>query len=110
MGLATAAARVQLLISQKNDLENKILLVAQSESTLSQFNSDLLQAGNDFTDPNSPVLKELNARQQRIHVLEKRLEMQKSQYQARLKAVETELESAKQMAQKQIESTFRYAA
>ena len=75
---------------------------------LSQSVQDLMQVGTDYTDPESPVVKMLNQRQAKLQQLEKRLQMQMAQYQTRLKMIETELESAKGMRDKNIQAAFRY--
>lgn len=108
MGLCNATIRVGLLSALKHDLEYKILTITQAKMNLSQSVSDLMQVGTDYTDPDSPVVKELNARQARLNQLEKRLDMQMNQYQTKLKMIEEELESAKQMRDNSIKSSFSY--
>ncbi|MBQ8168134.1 hypothetical protein IJZ97_01800 [bacterium] len=108
MGLINATIRVAMLNSQKLDLEYKIMLISQTQMNLSQSVQDLMQVGTDYTDPESPVVKMLNQRQAKLQQLEKRLQMQMAQYQTRLKMIETELESAKGMRDKNIQAAFRY--
>ncbi len=108
MGLINSTIRIGMLASEKFDLEYKIQLITQAQMNMSQSVQDLMQIGNDYTDPNSPVVKMLNQRQAKLQMLEKKLSLQMAQYQARLKMVETELESAKQMREKNIQSAFRY--
>lgn len=108
MGLIGATIRVAMLNSQRIDLEWKILQIGQAQSNLSQSVQDLMQAGADYTDPDSPVVKMLNQRQAKLQQLEKRLQLQMSQYQTRLKMVEAELESARNMRDKGIETAFKY--
>lgn len=108
MGLINATIRVAMLASQKMDLEYKIMLVTQAQMNLSQSVSDLMQVGNDYSDPDSPVVKQLKQREQRLQQLEKKLEMQKAQYQTRLEMVTTELESARKMRDQNIKTAFTY--
>ena len=108
MGLINSSIRVAMLASQKFDLEYKIMLVTQAQMNLSQSVNDLMQVGNDYSDPDSPVVKQLKQREQRLHQLEKKLEMQKAQYQARLEMVTTEIESAKKMRDQSIKAAFTY--
>lgn len=108
MGLINSTIRVAMLMSQKMDLEYKILLTTQAQMNLSQSVSDLMQVGTDYTDPDSPVVKQLKQREARLQQLEKRLQMQQAQYQTRLQMIEAEIESAKAMRDKSIQATFRY--
>lgn len=108
MGLINSSIRVTMLTSQKLDLEYKILLVTEAQRNLSQSVSDLTQVGNDYTDPDSPVVKMLNQRQAKLQQLEKRLTLQMAQYKTRLQMIETELESAISMRDKAIQSAFKY--
>ena len=108
MGLINSSIRVAMLMSQKLDLEYKILLTTQAQMDLSQSVSDLMQVGTDYTDPDSPVAKQLKQREARLQQLEKRLQMQQAQYQTRLQMIEAELESAKGMRERAIQTTFKY--
>lgn len=108
MGLINSTIRVSMLTSMKLDLEYKILTITQTQASLSQSVNDLMQVGSDYTDPDSPVVKMLNQRQAKLQQLEKRLTQQMAQYQTKLKMVETELESAKNMRDKNIQNAFRY--
>ncbi|MBE7710019.1 MAG: hypothetical protein E7Z93_06190 [Cyanobacteria bacterium SIG32] len=108
MGLINATIRVGMLASQKMDLEYKIMVITQAQMNLSQSVQDLMQVGTDYTDPDSQAAKILKQREARLQQLEKRLTLQMEQYKTRLKAIETELESAKGMRDKCIESTFKY--
>lgn len=107
MGLLVSTMRVQYLLQMKADLEYKIQLITQSKMGLMQSNSELMSIGNDF-DPDSPIVKTLQQRQAKLQVLEKQLDMQMSQYQNRLKSVETEIESARGVIDKNIQSSFKY--
>ncbi len=108
MGLINATIRVGMLAAQKMDLEYKILLITQAQMNLSQSVQDLMQVGTDYTDPESQAAKMLKQREAKLQQLEKRLQLQMAQYQTRLKAIETELESAKGMRDKNIEAAFKY--
>lgn len=108
MGLINSSIRVAMLASQKFDLEYKIMLVTQAQMNMQQSVTDLMQVGSDYSDPDSPVVKQLKQREQKLQQLEKKLEMQKAQYQARLDMVMTELESAKKMRDQAIKTTFSY--
>ena len=107
MGVLVATMRLQYLLQSKADLEYKIQLITQSKMGLMQSTNELMSVGNDY-DPDSPIVKTLQQRQAKLKVLEQQLDMQMNQYQNRLKAVETEIESAKGMIDKNIQSSFKY--
>jgi hypothetical protein len=107
MGLIVSQIRVMYLQQARLDLEYKIQLITQTKMGLSKSVSDLLEVGNDY-DPESPTTKMLQQRQAKLKVLEQKLDQQLAQYQARLKMVDTEYESAVQMRDKNIQSSFTY--
>ena len=74
---------------------------------MSQSVSDLMQAGNDY-DPESPITKQLQQRQAKLKVLDQKLDMQMQEYQNRLKMIEAEYDSCKDMLGKNIQSSFSY--
>lgn len=108
MGLINSSIRVTMLLSQKHDLEYKIMLITQAQMNLGQNLNDLMQVGTDYSDPDSPVVKQLKQREQRLQQLEKRLDLQQKRYQARLDMVTTELESARKMRDQAIKAIFTY--
>lgn len=105
MGLAVSTLRYLYLNSQRMDLEFKIMLITQSKTSLLSSVSDLQNIGSDM-DENSPVGKQLKQRQERLHLLEKKLTMQAEMYMARLKMIEREIETCKQSMDKNIQATF----
>lgn len=107
MGLISAAIRKQYLIAYRHDLEYKIQLIVQAKMALSSTVTDLLHTGTDL-DPENPIVKQLEQRKERLNLLEKKLDMEMNTYQARLKAVETELESCSAMIDNNIKSSFSY--
>ncbi len=107
MGLIVSQIRVMYLQQARLDLEYKIQLITQERMGLSAAVSDLMQVGNDY-DPESPTTKALQQRQAKLKVLEQKLQQQYDQYQNRLKMIDTEIESAKGMLDKNIERAFSY--
>ena len=81
MGLAVSTLRYLYLNSQRMDLEFKIMLITQSKTSLLASVSDLQNVGSDM-DENSPVAKQLKQRQERLHLLEKKLTIQASKFSA----------------------------
>lgn len=107
MGVITDTIRMHYLTNVKMDLEFKIQLVTQNRMELTEACNDLMQVGSDY-DSDNPIMKTLNQRQQKLKILEQKLEHQMEQYQIRLKMVETELSSCKQRIDKNIQETFSY--
>ena len=108
MGLINSTIRLNMLIAQRLDLEYKIQLITQSQMTLAQSVSDLMQVGTDYNDPDSPMAKMLQQRQAKLKILEQRLVQQMNQYKSRLDMVNTEIESCTAMRDKNIQIAFKY--
>ena len=107
MGLLVSTMRLHYLLLMKGDLEYKIQLITQSKMGLMQSTGELMSVGNDY-DPDSPIVKNLQQRQAKLKVLEQQLDVQMQHYQDQLKSVETEIESARGVIDKNIQSTFKY--
>ena len=69
--------------------------------------NEILALGNDL-DPDNPAVKQMQARADRLSVLEKRLDMQMQEYQVRLDMVSKELESCRKAVDKAIDRSFSY--
>ncbi len=107
MGLATAQLRLMYLNAYRLDLEYKEHLVAEAKMNLSKTVSDLLNVGSDL-DSDDPLVKKLEARKERLHVMEKELDMQMQHYREKIKMIEKDMESCEQMLEKNIERSFKY--
>lgn len=95
------------LNASRLDLEYKIQLVTQAKMGLSQSVNDLLNVGTD-TNPDSPIVKQLEQRREKLYLLEKKLDMQMQEYQNKLKMIDAEMESCKQMFEKNVKSSCSY--
>lgn len=107
MGLLIASIRKQYLISYRNELENKIMLAQDAKMTLTKAAKDLTPTGTDL-DPESPVIKELNKRKERLNLLEQKLDDQLNEYQEDLKMVEEQIKSCDTMFDSNLKNTFSY--
>ena len=107
MGLLNSQIRLMYLTQMRIDLEYKVQLITQAKMGLMSSQNDLLAMGNDL-DPESPSAKMLQQRQNKLKIMEQKLDMQMQQFQARLKALDTEEQSARQMQDKAIERSFTY--
>ena len=97
--------RLIQLNSLRMDLEYKIMLVNSSKLELSQSTSDLETLGTDL-DPNSAEAKALKKRQERLYLVEKRLDEQAQRYQIQLKMVEAEIQSLNSTIDSNIQRSF----
>lgn len=107
MGLATSTIRLMYLNASRLDLEYKIQLISESKMNLGETVNDLMNVGTDLS-PDSPVVKRLEQRRERLYLLEKKLDQQMLMYQNRLKMIEAEIESCQKMIDKNIEKAFKY--
>lgn len=107
MGMATAQMRLMYLNAYRLDLEYKVQLITEAKMNLSKTVTDLLNVGTDL-DSDDPVVKKLEARKERLNVMEKKLDMQMQQYQQKLQMIEKEMGSCEQLLQKNIERSFKY--
>ena len=109
MGMATSQLRLMQLMLHKLDLEYKVQLISEAKMNLSKTCTDLLNVGADL-DSDDPMVKQLEARKERLNAMEKKLDAQMAQYNTRLKMINSEYDSCKQMLDKNIERSFKYAA
>lgn len=107
MGMATAQMRLMYLNAYRLDLEYKVQLITEAKMNLSKTVTDLLNVGTDL-DSDDPVVKKLQARKERLNVMEKKLDMQMQKYQQKLQMIEKEMQSCEQMLQKNIDRSFKY--
>ena len=88
-------------------LESKIQWISTAKMELMASSNDIMSLGNDL-DPDNPAVKQMEARRDRLTLLEKKLDMQMQEYQTRIQAVQKELESCKQAVNSAIERSFHY--
>ena len=108
MGLISSSFRVMYLTAYKMSLESKIQWIATAKLELVASSDEIMALGNDL-DPENPAVKQLEARREKLIVLEKKLDLQMQEYQTRLKMVTTELESEKGAVDSAIQSSFSYS-
>lgn len=107
MGMATSQLRLMYLNAYRLDLEYKIQLISEAKMNLAKTCTDLLNVGTDL-DADDPLVKKLEARKERLNVMEKQLDMKMEHYKQTLQMIETEYSSCEQMLQKNIERSFKY--
>ena len=107
MGLISSTFRTTYLTAYKLTLESKIQWIATAKMELVASSDEILALGNDL-DPENPAVKQLEARRDKLTVLEKRLDLQMQEYQNRLKMVQAELDSCQGAVDSAIKSSFSY--
>src|SRR5574344_1003897 len=109
MGLLIASMRKQYLMRYRNELEDKIMLIQEAKTNLTKAGKDLMPVGTDM-DPDSPVIKELNKRKERLNLLEQKLDQQMNEYMEDLKMVEAQIEGCDKMFDDDLKQSFAYGA
>ena len=107
MGLITSTYRMMYLTAYQYTLESKMQWISTAKLELSASAEDVLALGNDL-DPENPAVKQLEARRQRLTVLEKRLDLQMQEYQVKIDMVSKEFESCKSALNSAMERSFSY--
>lgn len=108
MGLISSQIRVAFLTLYRSDLEFRIQMLTQTRLQLSSSVNELVSVGTDL-DPDSPEMKVLNSRQERLKMIDQKLDAELKRFQNQLQAVDTEIDSAQKFVDKNIKSTFSYA-
>ena len=107
MGLITSTYRMMYLTAYQLTLETKIQWIATAKMELVASSDEILSLGNDL-EPDNPAVKQMEARRDRLAVLEKRLDMQMQEYQTRLNMVNKELQSCQGAVDSAIDRSFSY--
>ena len=105
MGLLVAQMRLAQINEYRSDLEYKIRLVSSTKLDLSNQINELVGFGSDM-DPDSPEMKALEKKKERLYIVEKALDAQLQRYQTQLQMIEQEEESVKQSLEKAIQRSF----
>ena len=108
MGFVTDSIRLRQLHGQQMDLKFKIQQITTTKMSLTGINSDLTKVGTDY-DPDSPVMKTLQQRQEKIKLLEEKLSLQQQDYQLQLDMVSAEYQSCKARLKDEIQAEFSYS-
>ena len=103
MGLIVSTIRLIQLNSMRLDLEYKLMLINSSRLQLTASTGDLETLGTDL-DPDSAEAKALQKRQERLKVVEQRLEAQR--YQIQLKMIESEIQSVNSSIDSNIQMSY----
>ena len=105
MSILLAQMRLAQINTYRADLEYKIQLISSAKLDLSSQINDMVGLGSDM-EPDSPEMKELEKRRERLELVEKRLDERMQRYQVQLQMVEAEYQTCKQMVDKNIQYSY----
>ena len=105
MGLLIAQMRMAQINEYRSDLEYKIRLISSTKLDLSNQINELVGFGSDM-EPDSPEMKALEKKKERLYAVEKALDAQLQRYQTQLEMVDAEEQSVKQSLEKAIQRSF----
>ena len=108
MGLIASSFRMMYLTAYQISLESKIQWIASAKMELVASSDEIMALGNDL-DPENPAVKQMEARRDKLTVLEKKLDLQMQEYQSRLKMVQAELDSTRGAVDSAIERSFKFS-
>jgi DNA repair ATPase RecN len=108
MGLVSGIIRLQYLAQTQLDLEYKLQTLSQTKMQLASQGFELVSIGSDL-DPDSPEVKRLETRRQKLELMEKKIDAEILKYQNMLKMAETEMQSAQKIVDNSIKRSFSYA-
>ena len=94
MGIVTQTIGQQRYIAMQMDLEYKINLINETKLSLASSLNELVNVGSDL-DPSNPMVKQLQARKEKLHQLEKKLDMQLHMHQTQLQLVQQNMSALK---------------
>ena len=107
MGLVSGIIRLQTLKDMQLDLEYKIQTLSQTKMQLASQGFELVTIGTDL-DPESPEVKHLEQRRQKLQLMEKKIDAEVLKHQNMLKMAEAEIESAQKVVDNSIKRSFSY--
>lgn len=105
MGLLIAQMRLAQINEYRSNLEYQIQLVSSTKLDLSAQINEIVGLGSDM-DPDSPEMKALEKKKERLYQVEKALDQQLQRYQSQLQMIEAEEQGVKESLQKAIQRSF----
>ena len=108
MGFLVAFSRKMYLTSYVHNLQVKLNDITTEKLNLTDSISKLTSDISDIGDTDSPAVKQLEARKEKLENIDKQLDMRMKKIQTQLDAANTELQSADQMLQQTIQQSFSY--
>ena len=107
MGFVTSSIRLFYLTQLKNDLSYKIMLITEAKMDMARSITDLMGVGTDL-DPESPVIKNMKARREKMKLVEQELDQRLTVYKSKLEAVNNEINEVTQSVKEGAQRGFKY--
>ncbi|HSA07625.1 MAG TPA: hypothetical protein P5556_10665 [Candidatus Gastranaerophilales bacterium] len=107
MGLFTGLLRLAYLKQEELTLEYRIQTLSATKIQVADRAVNLVTIGSDL-DPQSPEYKTMEARREKLLLMEKKLDQELLRYQTLLKAVSAEVQSAQKIVDNSIKRFFSY--
>jgi hypothetical protein len=89
------------------DLEYQIQTLMQTQTQLADQGGALITISTDL-DPDSPESRMIEAKRQKLQVMDKKIQAELVRYQGLLKMAEAEMQSAEQLVDKAIQRNCSY--
>lgn len=105
MGVLSSTFRLTYLQIHRSNLEEKIQSVLTAKLELSSSINNIIGISSNL-EPDSPEVRVLEARKERLQQMEKQLDQQLQNYQIQLKMVEAEMQQSMQSLDKNIQLTY----
>ena len=105
MGILLAQMRLAQINSYRSDFEYKIQLISSTKLELSSQINDMVGLGSDM-EPDSPEMKALEKKKERLMQAEKALDQQLQRYQTQLQMIESEEQSVRQQLSQAIQRAY----
>jgi len=107
MGLLIAIIRKRQLRMMKSTAEWQLHLISQAQLAAQKSANDLLQVGTDY-ESDSLIAKKLQQRQQKLKLLEEKLNDKKGTLELQIKEYTEEMNSCQSMIDAHIKDAFSY--
>jgi molecular chaperone GrpE (heat shock protein) len=105
MGIAVTLSRLIYLNSYRHDLEFRIQIINQAKMGLLNYVNKLMNIGTDM-DPDSPEVKQMEQRKQRLQLIDKQLDQELKEYQSKLEIVTADMQKTQQDMQRDIQMAY----
>ncbi|MBP3820220.1 hypothetical protein J6G99_01080 [bacterium] len=109
MALFIGLIRRRELKQQKFSFQGRMLDITKAKSLAAKSTEELTQVGTQY-EADSLILKKLEERKYKLHLLEQKLDLEKEELETRIAAIDTELKSVEEMINQSIEESFSYKA
>jgi len=105
MGLLIAQLRLAQLRNFRSDLEYQTMLISSTKMSFTSQINDLVGLASEM-DPDSPEMKALEGKKERLQQMEKALDAQLQNYQTQLQLIDAEEQSVKEQISNSIQRMY----